>query len=114
MHELKGLACCARVTPASSPAVLSAHVACVLCLRCASLFRARVWSIPFGEMYAAFGQRFLFVFIALFRGFVSCVPNSNTAGYLSFGPIVKKDYVFCDVSVREKDWRSRARGAKAT
>ena len=23
-------------------------------------------------------------------------------------------YVFCDVSVREKDWRSRARGAQAT
>ncbi len=36
-----------------------------------------------------------------------------TVGYLSFGPI-EKQYVFCDVSVREKDWRSRARGAKAT
>ncbi len=27
---------------------------------------------------------------------------------------LKKDYAFCDLSVREEDWRSRARGAKAT
>ena len=33
------------------------------------------------------------------------------AGYLSFGPIGKKN---CDLSVREKDWRCRARGANAT
>jgi hypothetical protein len=38
---------------------------------------------------------------------------SCPAGYLSFGPI-EKHYVFCDLSVREKDWRSRARGAQAT
>jgi hypothetical protein len=47
-----------------------------------------------------------------------------TAGYLRFGPIDKifmfsvtlacARYVFCDVSVREKDWCSRARGAQAT
>ncbi len=36
-----------------------------------------------------------------------------TAGYLSFGPI-EKYCVFCELSVREEDWRSRARGAKAT
>ena len=29
-------------------------------------------------------------------------------GYLSFGPIGKIVLCFCDVSVREKDWRSRA------
>ena len=37
-----------------------------------------------------------------------------TVGYLSFGPIEKMYNVFCDLSVREKDWRSRARGVKAT
>ncbi len=36
-----------------------------------------------------------------------------TVEYLSSGPI-EKYYVFCDLSVREKDWRSRARRAKAT
>ena len=41
--------------------------------------------------------------------------HCRTVGYLSFGPIEKyKKNVFCDLSVREKDWRSRARGAKAT
>ena len=44
-----------------------------------------------------------------------CFMNQDsTVGYLSFGPIEKNIYVFCDLSVREKDWRSRARGAKAT
>ncbi len=33
----------------------------------------------------------------------------DTVGYLSFGPIDK--LCFCNLSVREKDWRSRARGA---
>ncbi len=33
------------------------------------------------------------------------LPNTATAGYLSFGPI-KKYYIVCDVSVREQDWRS--------
>ncbi len=28
-----------------------------------------------------------------------------TVGYLSFGPI-EKNYIFCDLSVREKDWRA--------
>jgi hypothetical protein len=36
-----------------------------------------------------------------------------TLGNLSFGSI-EKYYVFCDLSVREKDWHSRARGAKAS
>ena len=27
--------------------------------------------------------------------------------YLSFGPIDKAYYVFCDLSVREKDWRDK-------
>ncbi len=36
-----------------------------------------------------------------------------TMGYLRFGPI-EEYYVFCDLSVRKKDWRNRARGAKAT
>ena len=36
-----------------------------------------------------------------------------TVGYLSFGPI-EKYIMFCDLSVREKDWCSRACGAKAT
>ena len=39
--------------------------------------------------------------------------RTTTLGYPSFGPI-KNINVFCDVSVREKDWRSRARGAQAT
>ncbi len=30
-----------------------------------------------------------------------------TAGYLSFGPIEKAYYDFCDLSVREKDWRGK-------
>ncbi len=34
-----------------------------------------------------------------------------TVGYLSFGPI-ENIYVFCDLSVREKDWRSRAQDAE--
>jgi hypothetical protein len=33
---------------------------------------------------------------------------------LRFGPIQKILYVFCDLSVRKKDWRSRKRGAQAT
>jgi hypothetical protein len=40
--------------------------------------------------------------------------RAPTAGCLRFGPIDKIFYVFGDLSVREKDWRSRARGAKAT
>jgi hypothetical protein len=38
---------------------------------------------------------------------------SCTAGYLSFGPI-EEYYEFCNLCVREKDWCSRACGAKAT
>ena len=40
-------------------------------------------------------------------------PASGTTGYLRLGAI-EKYYVFGDLSVREKDWRSRAHGAKAT
>jgi hypothetical protein len=40
--------------------------------------------------------------------------KQSTVGYLSFGPIENKYYDFCDQSVREKAWRSRARGAQAT
>ena len=40
-------------------------------------------------------------------------PAPGTVGCLSFGPI-EKILCFCDVSVREKDWRSRARGVQAT
>ena len=32
------------------------------------------------------------------------VKSFVTVGYLSFGHI-EKEYVFCDLSVREKDWR---------
>jgi hypothetical protein len=35
-----------------------------------------------------------------------------TVGYLSFGPTSL--LLFCDLSVREKAWRSRVRVAKAT
>ena len=37
-----------------------------------------------------------------------------TVGYLSFGPIENVHYVFRDLSLCEKDWRSCARGAQAT
>ena len=40
------------------------------------------------------------------------VDRFGTAGYLRFGPIekyiMKKYYVFCDLSVREKDWRAES------
>ncbi len=38
---------------------------------------------------------------------------TSTAVCLSFGPILKY-FIFCDLSEREKDWRSRARGVQAT
>ncbi len=38
----------------------------------------------------------------------------GTVGCLSFGPIVSLQFSCCDLSVREKDWRSRARGALST
>ena len=41
------------------------------------------------------------------------VDNVSTVGCLSFGPI-EVVLCFCDLSVREKDWHSRARGAKVT
>ena len=37
-----------------------------------------------------------------------------TVGYLSIYHIMPLQFSCCDLSVREKDWRSRARGAKAT
>ena len=39
--------------------------------------------------------------------------GSIRVGYLSLGPI-QKTLRFCDISVREKAWRSRAIGVKAT
>jgi len=42
------------------------------------------------------------------------VHLQSTVVCLSFGPIENIYYVFCDLSVRENDWRSRARAAKAT
>ena len=37
-----------------------------------------------------------------------------TAVHLSFGPIEKNIFCFCNPCVREKDWRSRVHRAKAT
>ncbi len=34
-------------------------------------------------------------------------PACLCRGYLSFGAIDNKYYVFCDLSVREKDWRGK-------
>ncbi len=39
---------------------------------------------------------------------------SDTAWYLSFHPIGSLQFSCCNLSVREKAWRSRARGATAT
>ncbi len=35
------------------------------------------------------------------------IRSTYTAVCLSFGPIEKVFYAFCDVSVREKDWRGK-------
>jgi hypothetical protein len=35
-------------------------------------------------------------------------------GAPKFGPIQTMCYVFCDLSAREKDWRSHVRGAQAS
>ena len=42
------------------------------------------------------------------------VVDARTIVCLSFGPIGQKIYDFCDVSMREKAWRSRKRVAQAT
>ncbi len=40
--------------------------------------------------------------------------DTVTARYLSFHPIASLQFSCCNLSVCEKDWRSRARAAKAT